>query len=249
MRYSPRMNPPHRAAGGTLLLPERALPYLLLQRAEASVFERTARRHRAFYQRRLLRWEARLFGRLVRRRYRAWLRRDYASIRDFLPDRVHTAVDVGCGIAGIDVLLFRHYGEPADLAMHLYDRSTTSGLVTYGFKGDSEFYNSLELAEATLTINGVPRDRVRTHEVTDPAAVRFPRADLVVSLLSWGFHFPVGTYLEAVHEALGPGGRVILDVRRASGGEDEVRATFGEVHDLGPLENGKGRRIGAVKRT
>lgn len=238
-----------RAATVPLTLPDGALPYLLLQRAEASVFQRTARRHRAFYQRHLLRWETRLFGGLVRRRYRAWLARDYRSIRPFLPDRIRCLVDVGCGIAGIDVLLFRHYGRPRELGVHLYDRSATSGLVTYGFKGESEFYNSLELAEETLAANGVPRERVRSHEVTDTGAVRFPRADLVVSLLSWGFHYPVGTYLEAVRDALVPGGRVILDVREGSGGEDEIRDAFGDVHDLGPLENGKGRRVGALKRT
>lgn len=64
---------------------------------------------------------------------------------------------------------------------------------------------------------------------------------------AFGFHYPVSTYLDAVWEALSPGGRAILDVRDATGGGDEVRDRFGNLHDLGPLENGKGRRIGAIK--
>lgn len=230
-----------------LVLPAEALPYVLLQRAEASVFERTARRHRAFYQRRLLHWETRLFARPVLRKYRAWLARDYESVRRFLPERVGALCDVGCGIAGIDVLLFRHYGEPPDLQVHLVDRTATSELVTYGYKGDGEFYNSLAIAADTLAANGLPRSQVHTHEASPNGTLAVGPVDLVVSLISWGFHYPVATYLDAAHEALTPGGRVILDVRQGTDGEEEVRRRFGNLHDLGPLENGKGRRVGAIK--
>lgn len=235
-------DPPH-----PLALPRDAIPLLLLQRAEASVFERTARRHPSFYQRWLVHREARLFSGVIRRRYTAWLERDYESIRGFLPARPESVLDVGCGIAGIDVLLFRHYGRSEDLVFHLLDSSSTAELLTYGLKDEAEFYNSLEIAVETLAANGVPRDRVEAHEVADGAEVQLPGADLVLSLLSWGFHYPVATYLDAVHEALPPGGRAILDVRDGTGGGDEVRDRFGNLHDLGPLENGKGRRIGAVK--
>lgn len=38
--------------------------------------------------------------------------------------------------------------------------------------------------------------------------------DLVISLVSWGFHFPVSTYLDQVHDLLREGGRLILDLRK-----------------------------------
>lgn len=230
-----------------VVLPPEALPFVLLQRAEASVFERTARRNRAFYQRRLLHWETRLFARPVLRKYRAWLARDYESLRAFLPERANALCDVGCGVAGIDVLLFRHSGGRDDLQVHLVDKTATSDLVTYGYKGDGEFYNSLELAAETLTTNGVPRSQVHTHEASPDGTLAVGPVDLVVSLISWGFHYPVATYLDAAHKALTPGGRVILDVRQGTNGEEEVRRKFGNLHDLGPLENGKGRRVGAIK--
>lgn len=230
-----------------LVLSSEALPFMLLQRAEASSFGRTARRHREFYQRRLLHWEARLFAGPVLRRYRTWLARDYDSIRPFLPTRAAALCDVGCGVAGIDVLLFRHYGGPDDLRVHLVDKTATSELVTYGYKGDGEFYNSLELAAETLATNGVPLSQVHTHEASAEGRLPSGPLDLVFSLLSWGFHYPVATYLDAAHEALRPGGRVILDVRKGTEGEDRVRRKFGNLRDLGSLENGKGRRVGAIK--
>lgn len=239
------MNPDDRSRD--LVLPPEALPFVLLQRAEASVFERTARRHRELYQRWLLHWETRLFAGPVLRKYRAWLARDYESLRAFLPERATALCDVGCGVAGIDVLLFHHYGGPDDLQVHLVDKTATSELVTYGYKGDGEFYNSLELAAETLAANGVPPRQVHTHEAGTDGRLPAGPFDLVVSLISWGFHYPVATYLDAAHEALTPGGRVVLDVRQGTGGEEEVRRKFGNLHDLGPLENGKGRRVGAIR--
>jgi SAM-dependent methyltransferase len=44
--------------------------------------------------------------------------------------------------------------------------------------------------------------------------------DLVVSLIAWGFHFPLTVYLDEVLHNLRPGGRIIVDVR--TGGEGET---------------------------
>jgi len=37
--------------------------------------------------------------------------------------------------------------------------------------------------------------------------------DIVYSHMSWGFHYPVNTYGEAVYRVLKPGGRLILTLR------------------------------------
>jgi len=50
--------------------------------------------------------------------------------------------------------------------------------------------------------------------------------DLVVSLISWGFHYPVPVYLDQVRALLRPGGRVILDVRKETDGRAQLEARF-----------------------
>ena len=53
--------------------------------------------------------------------------------------------------------------------------------------------------------------------------------DLVISLISWGFHYPVAVYADQVREILRPGGRVILDVRKGTDGREQLEARFPRV--------------------
>ena len=69
--------------------------------------------------------------------------------------------------------------------------------------------------------------------------------DLVLSLISWGFHYPVETYLARVHEILRPGGHLIMDVRKKTDGMDQIRARFETVEVL--VDSKKYERIRAVK--
>lgn len=133
-------------------------------------------------------------------------------------------------MAGIDALLYRHYGGRADL--YLLDRTQTDGAAfTYGMGAVERFYNALGLARGLLVANGVPAAQITLLEAvpgfTLPPELRF---DLVISLISWGYHYPVETYLDQVHAALNPGGHLILDVRKGHGGEDALRRKFGALH-------------------
>ena len=43
---------------------------------------------------------------------------DYHGLLPYLPDKVASILDIGCGVAGIDVLLYHHYQNPE---IHLMD--------------------------------------------------------------------------------------------------------------------------------
>jgi hypothetical protein len=47
--------------------------------------------------------------------------------------------------------------------------------------------------------------------------------DLVLSTISWGFHYPLSTHLPQVAAKLRPGGRIIVDLRTANA-ESETAA-------------------------
>jgi hypothetical protein len=44
--------------------------------------------------------------------------------------------------------------------------------------------------------------------------------------MTWGFHFPVETYLDRVHELLNENGSLIIDVRKGSGGLERLSQRF-----------------------
>lgn len=140
-------------------------------------------------------------------KYSADLAATFETFRPYLPPRAERILDVGAGLAGIDVLLARHYGHRPEIT--LLDRQGISPGPQGGFHPTGfAAYNDFPAALALLEANGV--HGVRTCNVDGEAPPRGP-FDLVISLLSWGFHYPVQTYRFDAKV-------LVLDVRKATDG-------------------------------
>ena len=178
------------------------------------------------------RWVERLRRRTIAERYTEEMLSEYAELRPHLPSQAKAILDIGCGIGGMDAVLYSHYRQSSpSVQVHLLDKEGTSE-VYYGFRDDAAFYNSLDLARAFLVANGVPDDQVKTFDVSRTGFPAGHRYDLVVSLLSWGHHYPVSTYLNEVHYALTDDGVLIMDVRRASNGLAELSQRMASVEEI-----------------
>jgi SAM-dependent methyltransferase len=218
-----------------IVVPNAALPYLLLQRTDYLVlpqseflFKVACRLSKRTPLMTAVSLESRLRKRQVARRFDADMHGEYADIRGWLPESATAILDVGCGLGGIDVLLFDHYRRDPDLRFFLLDRTQIDDQIGYGYRDRADFYNSFEMTRAVVTGNGVPASSVATLEARDDAGIDLSQqVDLVISLISWGFHYPVATYLDRTYELLRPGGRLILDVRKDTGGLGEIEAKYG----------------------
>ncbi len=156
----------------------------------------------------------------VGRQYGDELARTFDTFRDYLPVTAEAILDIGSGMAGIDVLLGRHYPVAT---LHLLDKQGVSDRINAGFNacaGDFAHYNDFDAALELLTENGVANEVV-CHDMHREA---FPveHFDVVVSLLSWGFHYPISTYAPRCR------GTMVVDVRKGTDGEDEL-AEYGSV--------------------
>ncbi|HEY0606233.1 MAG TPA: class I SAM-dependent methyltransferase, partial [Herpetosiphonaceae bacterium] len=157
------------------------------------------------------------------------MRREYQTFRQYLPERCNAVLDIGCGVAGIDAFIARHY-PGRDLRFFLLDKSEVEQNVFYLFKSQGAFYNSLAVARTLLTDNGIPPECVQLVEANDRNEINIDsQVDLVLSLISWGFHYPVATYLDRVRELLSDDGVLILDVRRGTGGLEDLRRAFRQI--------------------
>jgi SAM-dependent methyltransferase len=125
-------------------------------------------------------------------------------------------LDIGCGVGGPTALIAQHCGGK----LHLLD-GTGWGKRRVAYGQAMGPYNERAMTERLLRANGV-------EEFTwwPVGATELPRVDNVVSLISWGWHYPVETYLEPVTEALRPGGRLILDLRPGQYGEKALTKSF-----------------------
>ena len=233
------------------MLPRSTATYILLQRTKYLKLQNTAlfrflRKIRpSFDHASLARVEAFWRGKAIRDIYLEDMRMEYESIRDSLPTICHSILDIGCGMAGIDNFLNRHY-QDSEVSFFLLDKTKIEDMVYYSFEEKGAFYNSLEIASLTLAGNGVSPDRITLLEANDRNEIPLnSRMDLVISLLSWGFHYPVQTYLERVHELLVPGGVLILDVRKGTDGLAKVQRTFGKCEIL--LDEIKYHRVLAIR--
>jgi hypothetical protein len=111
---------------------------------------------------------------------------DYAEIEAFLPATVGRIIDIGCGMAGIDVCLKRRY-PMAEL--WLLDGGWQTGARRDGWNETMTPFSSRDAAEELLAANNVEADRW-----IDAGTSEHLKADLIVSLASWGFHYPLSTY-------------------------------------------------------
>ena len=232
---NPAGDPANDTPGRSFAIPEEAIFFLLLQRARY----RWQPLYRLFsllgaggiYKRRITRSfietrRAATIGRLYRDDVDATL----DLIQPWLPARVETVVDIGCGLGGFSLGLWLRFPDTLR-KLYLLDRSAMSRDLHFGFRGEAAFYNSLAEAERFLLLNGVPGEVIHTVDVgKDPYPE--PAADVVISTFAWGFHFPVGTYVEEVRTRLRPDGIVALHVRQNTDGDAVLARHFEEVHRI-----------------
>ena len=163
-------------------------------------------------------WPLRLEARLRRREILEGTMRDiqaeFDTIAGWIGDRpVARMMDIGCGHAMIDLLFWQRYG----CAIHLVDIEESES-THHDYYESGSGYASLESARRFLTVNGVPEYKIA---LTNPQrqALAADGLDLIVSMISAGFHYPISTYTDFALSALKPGGVLIFDARKDTGQE------------------------------
>ncbi|MCB4456396.1 class I SAM-dependent methyltransferase [Leisingera sp. McT4-56] len=145
------------------------------------------------------------------------------STDSIAPER---AADIGCGYAFASLLLHRRYG----CSIVLIDIEEGNGR-HFGFEGEGAGYSSLKTARAFLEQNGVPSEKITTVNPKTDDTAALGAFDLVISLASCGFHYPVSTYEDLFRSQISGGGGIVLDIRKGSGGIGAMK-NFGTVEVL-----------------
>ena len=139
-------------------------------------------------------------------------------------------VDIGAGLAMYHVNIHRFFENRTE---HIIMDRTAN--LTHGFRsnggfhrssidgGRFPFYSSLECARDIALANGFPNpSNFQTIHADQGALVRTLAAgsvDLVMSILSWGFHYPISTYANDVKTVLKPiSGRLLVHPQKSTQG-------------------------------
>lgn len=232
-------------------IPDKSLKYVLFQRTTyITALERLEKLGFKGYPsfltyERAVALEAILRKNGIKKEYLDDLAVDFDTIKAALPENCVRMLDIGCGIAGIDLFISQHYQNNIDI--YLLDKTHLEEKVFYMFKDRGAFYNSLALAKECLTSNNISSEKVHLREANEQNEIAIDTTlDLVISLISWGYHYPIETYLNRVFELLRLGGVLIVDVRKKTKGLDRIKEVFGDFDIL--VDAPKHSRIVAIKK-
>lgn len=124
-------------------------------------------------------------------------------------------LDIGAGMAGYWI----HVNDlrPRAFEVDILDFDRVDPLLRYGFRQQEtqEAYNASDAVKLFLERNGAGGllgqyfDAANSLEELGDQ----PLYQSIISLYSWGFHYPFSTYSNLAAKLLEPGGHLILDVR------------------------------------
>lgn len=142
-----------------------------------------------------------------------------------LTSNVGSILDIGCGIGGVDVYLYHLLNKPK---IHLLDENKVERKIWYMFEKNGAFYNSLNLSKEILIRNNVRSQDINLIIAPKSGNINLIKKsiDLVISNISWGYHYPVEVYIDSVSEVLSDKGCLIIDIRKNTGGEEKLKKYF-----------------------
>lgn len=171
------------------------------------------------------------------------INKEFEEMKSFLPKKATNIADIGCGMCGIDVLIYHHFKDP-DLL--LIDGDMIDEKVYYGYQSETALYNSFMEAENLLIENKVPSDVFSfCYMVKGDNIYSNTIFDCIISLLSCGYHYPLETYFPFIIKNMSDDGVFICDIRQGTDGLKTIEENFLEYKLISDYN--KSDRIAAYK--
>lgn len=154
---------------------------------------------------------------------------EISTINNYLKKSPAQILDIGCGLGIYDLALHDFYSKKfgsENIVFHLLDKTTTEleeKNVYYGYREKGAFYNNLDYTKEFLILNGIKENQINCITVDNNLALtnnnlrtNLSNIDLVISIISWGFHYPITVYLDTVYNILADDGLLCLHCRKLS---------------------------------
>ena len=119
--------------------------------------------------------------------------KEFETFKHFLPNSVNNIMDIGCGLGIINVYLNNFFGKKP--IFFLLDKNRIDKKIKYGFSSNYESYNDLNETKNILLENDVDISSLYLFDVEKEFQIN-KKMDLVISLKSMGYHYPINTYIE-----------------------------------------------------
>ena len=154
-------------------------------------------------------------------------KREYNIINEFLPKKALNVMDIGCGLGLINIFINKAYSGRANF--YLLDKNRVDKKIKYGFSKNYESYNSLTETKNILIHNGLSEKNINIYDVEKGVHIN-KKIDLVISLKSMGYHYPLECYLKLFSTCCDRETIFIFDISEGDGNIDLLKKYFEKVH-------------------
>jgi len=138
-------------------------------------------------------------------------------ILEEFPEKNLTILDIGVGIGGYHKKWVREHSNSSTL--YIMDNSEFNiRALSYGHGNSDRYYNSLFLTKNFLNDVDSSKVKVESIEIKKDYPGKIPNhLDLIISFISWGFHYSLEDYWSTIIQKMSLNSSIILvDVRKNS---------------------------------
>ena len=135
--------------------------------------------------------------------------KEYNIIKNYLPNKTHNIMDVGCGLGIINIFIQQHYKN--NLKYFLIDKNKIDLKIKYGFQDNYESYNDLLETKKLLNSNGIKNENIFMIDAEKQIVID-QKIDFVISLKSMGYHYPYEMYLSLLKKVASDNCTFIFDL-------------------------------------
>ena len=147
-------------------------------------------------------------------------------IKNYLPKKAENIMDIGCGLGIINIFLNKIYNNQPNF--FLLDKNRIDKVIKYGFSSNYESYNDLKETRNLLIINDMRPSSINTLDVEKDFKID-AKIDLVISLKSMGYHYPMDQYLRLFQTCCDENTSFIFDVSEGYYNESLFKKHFESV--------------------
>ena len=152
--------------------------------------------------------------------------KEFETFKNYLPKSAGNIMDIGCGLGIIDIYLNEFFEKKP--VFFLLDKNRVDRKIKYGFSSNYESYNDLKETKNILLNNNIDSSCINLFDVEKQFLIT-KKMDLVISLKSMGYHYPINTYIELFRNCCTKNTVFIYDIGENQYDENYLKTIFDDI--------------------
>ena len=152
--------------------------------------------------------------------------KEFETFKNYIPNSAENIMDIGCGLGIINIYLNEFFEKKP--VFFLLDKNRVDRKIKYGFSSNYESYNDLNETKNILLNNNIDTNCINLFDVEKQFLIT-KKMDLVISLKSMGYHYPINTYIELFRNCCTKNTVFIYDIGENQYDENYLKTIFDDI--------------------